>query len=101
MGGLDADETVAVEARIAEELLRLTRVRRVDSQVVPPVPYVRRHAVEHAAADQMLDERYLSSEFLPFMDAARLRPLVAHRKRDKQTVQVHQHCTCRQAYTLQ
>jgi hypothetical protein len=61
MGGLDADETVAVEARIAEELLRLTRCRRVGSQVVFPAPYVRRHAVEHAAAGQMLDERYLSA----------------------------------------
>jgi hypothetical protein len=85
MGGFEADATVAVEARIAEELLRLTRGRRVGSQVVPPAPYLRRHAVEHAAAGQILDERYLSAEFLPFADAARLRPLVAHRRRDKQS----------------
>ncbi len=85
MGGLEADETVAVEARIAEELLRLTRGRRAGSQVLPPAPYVRRYAVEHAAAGQMLDERYLSAEFLPFVDASRLRPLVAHRRRDKQS----------------
>lgn len=85
MGGLEADETVAVEARIAEELLRLTRPRRVGSQVAPPAPYGRRHAVEHAAAGQMLDERYLSAEFLPFVDAARLRPLVADRRRGNQS----------------
>ena len=64
MGGLEADETVAVEARIAEELLRLTRVRRVGGQVLPPAPYMRRHTVEHAAAGQMLDERYLSAGVL-------------------------------------
>lgn len=85
MGGLEVDEIVAVEARIAEELLRLTRGRRVGSQVLPPAPYVRRHAVDHAAAGQVLDERYLSEEFLPFVDAARLRPLVAHRRRDKRS----------------
>ena len=46
---------------------------------------MRRHAVEHAAAGRMLDERYISAEFLPFVDAGRLRPLVADRGGDEQT----------------
>ncbi len=76
---LQSDESVAVEARIAESLLPLTRVREVGGQVLPPAPYVRRHAVEHAAAGGVLDGRYLSAGFLPFVDAARLRPLLAGR----------------------
>jgi WD40 repeat protein len=35
----------------------------------------------------MLDERYLSAEFLPFVDAARLRPLVAHPRRKEENEQ--------------
>jgi len=44
--------------------------------MLPPVPYVRRHVVEHAAAGRVLDERFVSLDFLPFVDAARLRPLL-------------------------
>ena len=36
-------------------------------------------AVEHAAAGHVLDDRFLSLDFLPFTDAARLRPLVIGR----------------------
>ena len=69
------DDRVAVEARIAAELLRLTRPRLSHGQVIPPPPYVRRHAVEHAAAGNALDDRFLSAEFLPYVDAPRLRVL--------------------------
>lgn len=41
------------------------------NQIFPPAPYVRRHAVEHSAAGQLLDERFFSAEFLPFVCAAR------------------------------
>ncbi|MGH3807874.1 MAG: hypothetical protein ACRDRU_14875, partial [Pseudonocardiaceae bacterium] len=41
-----------------------------------PPPYVRRHVVEHASAGGCLDDRFLSREFLPFVDAGRLRPLL-------------------------
>jgi hypothetical protein len=75
LGEPAADEVAAAEARIAGELLRLTRLRRVAGRVLPPPPYVRRHEVEHAAAGHVLDESFLSAEFLPYVDAARLRPL--------------------------
>ena len=68
-------EIRAVEARIAIEMARLVDPRRLRAQVVPPPPYVRRHVVEHAAAGEVLDDRFLTAEFLPFVDAARLRPL--------------------------
>lgn len=55
--------------------MRLTRPRRVAGQVLPPPPYIRRHTIEHAAAGHVLDEDFLSAEFLPYVDAARLRPL--------------------------
>ncbi len=66
----------AVEARIAEGLLPLTRAKRVGHALLPPPAYVRRYAVEHAAAGGVLDHRLLSSSFLPFVDPARLRPLL-------------------------
>ncbi len=46
--------------------------RRLRAHVVPPLLYIRRHVVEHAAAGRMLDERFLTAEFLLFVDAARL-----------------------------
>jgi hypothetical protein len=80
MHGPGSDDVAAIEARIAEELLRLTRPRRVGNQVLPPPSYVCRHAVEHAAEGQVLDDRLLSAEFLPFIDAGRLRPLLSARR---------------------
>ncbi|MDN0193658.1 WD40 repeat domain-containing protein [Streptomyces sp. S.PNR 29] len=70
MAGDAAAERRAVEARIAAELARLTGPG--EPGAAPPA-YVRRHAVEHAAAGGVLDERFLSWEFLPHVDAGRLR----------------------------
>ncbi len=64
-----------VEARIAGELARLALPRRVAGRLIPPAPYVRRHAIEHAAAGGVLDSQFISLDFLPFVDAARLRGL--------------------------
>ncbi|MFI9848169.1 hypothetical protein ACIHFD_64935 [Nonomuraea sp. NPDC051941] len=61
----------AVQARITEELARLVAPARLP--VGPPAAYVRRHLLEHAAADNVLDERVVTPEFLPFADIGRLR----------------------------
>jgi WD40 repeat protein len=71
---LDA-EVRGVEARIAEELLPLLQPRPVAGTAPAPPAYVRRHLVEHAAAGEVLDERFLSPQFLPYVDASRLRAL--------------------------
>jgi WD40 repeat protein len=70
-----AAEVKSVEARIAAALAELVNARRLAQDSRPPLPYLRRHAVEHAAAADMLDERFVSERFLPFVDADRLRPL--------------------------
>jgi WD40 repeat protein len=71
------DDRVAVEARIAGALRPQARPRQGPGSgyVNPPRPYVRRHAVEHAAAGNVLDEGFLSAEFLPYVDAPRLMAL--------------------------
>ena len=65
-----------VEARILEQLQPLMRVRWEgrDQRGAPP-PYVRRHVAEHAAAAGLLEQVVTETEFLPFVDAARLRAL--------------------------
>ncbi len=75
-GRVPDDDQASVEARIAESLVPLTRVRRRGGGMDEPPPYVRRHVVEHAWAGGCLDDRFLSPEFLPFVDAGRLRPLL-------------------------
>ncbi|GHD18826.1 hypothetical protein GCM10010313_49270 [Streptomyces violarus] len=69
------EEGRAVEGRIADALSRLARTRRVAGAPVPPPAYVRRHAVEHAAAAGDLDQRLITPDFLPYIDAERLRSL--------------------------
>lgn len=76
LGERVVDDQAAVEARIAESLLPLARARLRGGEVDGPPPYVRRHVVEHASAGGCLDDRFLSREFLPFVDAGRLRPLL-------------------------
>jgi hypothetical protein len=56
-GAADDDVVVAVEARVAESLLDLTRPRRIGGQMLASAPYVRRHLVEHAAAGRVLNGR--------------------------------------------
>lgn len=70
------DPVAAVEARIATELQRVSGARRAGLQVVPPAPYLRRHLAEHAAAGDVLGADVLRPDFVPFLDATRLRPLV-------------------------
>ena len=81
--GSQTQEVRAVEVRIARELARLVDPQRLGAQLVPPVPYIRRHAVEHAAAGGVLDERFLTPEFLPYVDATRLRRLDVARGRQR------------------
>jgi WD40 repeat protein len=69
------DDRVAVEERIADALRLEARPRQWNEYLNPPRPYVRRHAVEHAAAGNALDEGFLSAEFLPYVDAPRLMAL--------------------------
>ncbi|WP_033314544.1 hypothetical protein RFN58_22305 [Streptomyces iakyrus] len=75
MGGADEEESRAVEGRIADALSQLARTRRVAGKSVPPPAYIRRHAVEHAAAAGDLDPRLITPDFLPYIDAERLRSL--------------------------
>ncbi|KUJ68503.1 hypothetical protein ACZ90_18105 [Streptomyces albus subsp. albus] len=74
-GGSHDDECRAVEGRIAEALSRLARPRQVAGDLVAPPAYVRRHAVEHAAAAGNVDAKLISPDFLPYVDAERLRSL--------------------------
>jgi hypothetical protein len=67
-----------VERRIAGELARLSAPREIGGQVVAPAPYVRRHLAEHAAAGQILNDRTLTDEFLPYLDLPRLRAASTH-----------------------
>ncbi|MFI7118819.1 AAA family ATPase [Amycolatopsis sp. NPDC049868] len=67
---LQADPPAAAEARIAAALADLM------GPGTPPT-YVRRHIVEHAAAGGVLDDRFLKPDFLPYVDAARLRSVTA------------------------
>ncbi|HEX6075961.1 MAG TPA: hypothetical protein VFZ32_11950, partial [Micromonosporaceae bacterium] len=71
------DEIAEVEARITGELTRLIEPGRMAGRPTLPPAYVRRHLVEHAAAGGVLDERILTADFLPFVDAGRLRALTA------------------------
>ena len=66
-----SDEVRDVETRIAAQLAQFTSRAAVERRT--PAPYVRRHAVEHAAAGGVLDERFVNPGFLPFVDADRLR----------------------------
>jgi len=59
------DDVAAVEGRITDALLPLTRAWGAGRTLVPPPPYVRRHVVEHAAAGGVLDGRLLAESFLP------------------------------------
>ncbi|MEU1257730.1 WD40 repeat domain-containing protein [Streptomyces chartreusis] len=74
-GDPNEQECRTVEGRIADALSRLARSRRVAGDPVPPPAYVRRHAVEHAAAAGGVDGQLISSDFLPYVDAERLRAL--------------------------
>ncbi|MFB6848172.1 hypothetical protein ACFCXS_25445 [Streptomyces sp. NPDC056373] len=74
-GESDQEECRAVEGRITDALSRLTRSRKVAGDDVSPPAYVRRHAVEHAAAAGGVDQRLITSDFLPYIDAERLRSL--------------------------
>ena len=68
----DEPEIHAVEARIAEELGSMARVKpSVDVDHAVP-PYVRRHLVEHALDGSVLEE-CVPLPFLPYLDLARLR----------------------------
>lgn len=67
------DELGEVEARIADQLAQFTSTAGLARRM--PGPYVRRHAVEHAAAGGVLDERFVNRAFLPFVDGERLRSL--------------------------
>ena len=72
---VDEAEIRAVEARIADELYGLARVRptvAVD-RVVPP--YIRRRLAEHALAGGVLDD-CVPPPLLPYLDLARLRTAV-------------------------
>lgn len=75
MEGFNEDECRAVEGRITDALSRLARPRQVAGDLVSPPAYVRRHAVEHAAAAGEVDARLISLDFLPYIDAERLRSL--------------------------
>ena len=77
-------DVVAVEARVASELARIADPQPRGGLLNPPMPYVRRHAVEHAAAGGVLDGRFISWAFLPFVDPARLRPLQVSTSPDEQ-----------------
>ncbi|WP_432176181.1 hypothetical protein [Streptomyces sp. Tue6028] len=71
-----ADETRAAEAGIAEVLAHSAH-RTLDVPGSAPVaPYIRRHLAEHAAAGDVLDDRLLAPRLLPYLDIARLRPLL-------------------------
>jgi WD40 repeat protein len=76
LGPPAADEEIrAIEARIAEELHNLARVKpsvAVD-QAVPS--YIRRHLAEHALDGGVLEE-CVPLPFLPYLDLARLRTAV-------------------------
>jgi WD40 repeat protein len=71
----DEAEIRAVEARIADKLDGLARVKPTvfADQVVPP--YIRRHLAEHALDGDVLDE-CVEVPFLPYLDLARLRAAV-------------------------
>src|SRR6476661_5060282 len=74
-GGDPAPGDQAVEQRLAAELAPLARPRSVGGATVPPHPYVRRYAVEHAADGGVLDDRFVNETFLPYVDVARLRSI--------------------------
>jgi hypothetical protein len=67
--GDERDDLRAVEQRIARELARLSAVRTIGGQLVPPSAYVRRHLAEHAHAGGVLNEEVLSPQFLPYIDS--------------------------------
>ena len=71
----DEAEIRAVEARIADKLYSLARVKPTvfADQAVPP--YIRRHLAEHALDGGVLDE-CVPVPFLPYLDLARLRAAV-------------------------
>jgi hypothetical protein len=75
-GEVAAAEERLVEARTVEELRPLMRVRGEGrgTRGAPP-PYVHRHMAEPAAAADSLERVAVETEFLPFVDAARLRAL--------------------------
>lgn len=64
-----------IEARIATRLAAIS-AGTVEEIPLPPVAYVRRHLVEHAAAGNLLAE-VLSPALMPYVDAVRLRSVVA------------------------
>ncbi len=70
-GGREA-AAVAVQARIVGRLNSLFK-----GDATPD--YVRRHLAEHAHTAGVLDGRVLTVEFLPYLDPARLRPLLPAR----------------------
>ncbi|QIY54459.1 hypothetical protein HEP86_07985 [Streptomyces sp. RPA4-5] len=74
-GSSNEDECRAVEGRITDALSRLARPRQVAGDLVAPPAYVRRHVVEHAAAAGNVDGALISPDFLPYIDAERLRSL--------------------------
>ena len=66
-----------VEARITRALTQPAIPRPETGRTAAPLPYLRRHLVDHAAAGGVLDERVLDVEFLPYADADRLRVAAA------------------------
>jgi hypothetical protein len=73
MQGTAASDVLEVEVRLAAELAAFARPRSMSGARIPPHPYVRRYAVEHASEGGVLDERFINLEFLPYADAGRLR----------------------------
>ncbi|MGW5153205.1 hypothetical protein ACWERE_46465, partial [Rhodococcus koreensis] len=61
------DEVEDIQLRITVALTLLINTEGL------PSTYVRRHLVEHATSGRCLDGRVLTSNFLPFVDAGRLR----------------------------
>jgi WD40 repeat protein len=78
-----------VEARVTRALALHATPRIVDGRRIPPLAYLRRHLVDHAAAGHALDDRVLSAEILPFVDPNRLR-LAAARAQESGLLAVSQ-----------
>jgi hypothetical protein len=72
-----ATELREAEARITRALIDPATPRPRNGATLPPMPYLRRHLVDHAAAGKALDSRVLTPGFLPYTDHDRLRAAIA------------------------
>jgi hypothetical protein len=70
--GFAAQDVRAVEARICRSLGALAEPTVAGGRVLPPPAYIRRHLADHAAAGDSFSE-VVSTSFLPFVDALRLK----------------------------